>query len=55
MEELVMEHNISTSGSTAVLTAPAMRLRQVGVSFAGRTAVRNVSFNVDEKIGRAHV
>ena len=43
-----MEHNISTSGSTAVLTAPAMRLRQVGVSFAGRTAVRNVSFNVDE-------
>jgi phosphate transport system ATP-binding protein len=48
MEELVMEHNISTSGSTAVLTAPAMRLRQVGVSFAGRTAVRNVSFNVDE-------
>ena len=48
MEEMVMEQNISTGGSTAVLTAPAMRLRQVGVAFAGRTAVRNVTFNVDE-------
>jgi phosphate transport system ATP-binding protein len=48
MEDMVMEQNVSTGGSTAVLTAPAMRLRQVGVSFAGRTAVRNVTFNVDE-------
>ena len=50
MEETIMEeaNSIQTPAATAVLTAPAMRLRNVAVSFNGRTAVRNVSFNVDE-------
>lgn len=43
-----MESAATSSSGTAVLSAPAMRLRNVAVSFAGRTAVRNVSFNVDE-------
>ena len=43
-----MEHQATSGTASAVLTPPAMRLRSVGVSFAGRTAVRNVSFNVDE-------
>ena len=43
-----MEQQATSGTASAVLTPPAMRLRSVGVSFAGRTAVRNVSFNVDE-------
>ena len=48
MEETLMEQQATSGTASAVLTPPAMRLRSVAVSFAGRTAVRNVSFNVDE-------
>jgi phosphate transport system ATP-binding protein len=48
MEETLMDESGTTQSAQSKLDAPAMRLRNVAVSFSGRTAVRNATFDVAE-------